>query len=496
MTGEAPGLVLLTLGQRAARGALITVGAQFIRIFVQVAGVVFLARLLSPGDYGLVAMVTAVVGVAEIFRDFGLSAAAIQVKHLSRAQRDNLFWLNTSAGLVLSAIVFLAAPGLALWYDRPELVGIAHWLAPIFLLNGMTTQYRADLNRRLQFHRIAFIDVLAPVVALGAALGAALAGASYWALVAQQLTASSVLLLATAIAARWLPRLPRRKEPMGDLLSFGWNLAGAQFIGYLGNNVDSLTIGYRFGPSALGLYNRGFQLLMAPLGQLRSPTTTVALPILARLRNDSNSSNRYVQQGQIAMGFTLVAGVALVLGAAGPITAIFLGPKWIEVEPLIRLLAASGILQTLAFVGYWVYLAHGLTKELLHYTILVVPIKICCILIGSHWGVTGVAAGYLIAHALEWPLSFVWLSRKTNINVRGLYLGAARILVLASVVATSAYGACYVTAFLSQWVQLGGAVLAAAVSYGLVMILPAFRRDFLDVLSIVRAGMTQRRGTR
>ena len=484
--GSPPGPTTSGLGRQASRGALVTVSAQLIKIGVQVGGVVVLARLLSPGDYGLVAMVTALVGVAEIFRDFGLSTAAIQAKHLSRAQRDNLFWINTAAGAVLAGLVFATAPLIALWYGRPELVDLARVICLIFLLNGMTTQYRADLNRQLRFGRIAVIDVVAPTGALVVAIGAALLGAGYWALVAQQLSTSAMLLVGAVAASRWLPGLPRSRERMGDLLKFGWPLAGSQLLGYLGNNVDSLTIGYKFGPEPLGLYNRAFQLLMTPLGQLRQPTTTVALPVLSRVRDDPATSDRFVQRGQLALGLSLVAGLGLVVGAADPITRIFLGSKWLQVEPVLRLLAVAGIFQTLAFVGYWIYLSHGLTKQLLQYTVITVSIKVTCILVGSTWGVLGVAWGYAVAPALAWPLSFWWLSRSSTISVRGLFLGAARILPLAALLAGTSYGVCVLLADQPSWLQLLVAVLASAVAYGLALLVPVLRRDLFDVVAIVR----------
>lgn len=480
------------LGRQAARGALVTVGAQIIKIIIQVAGVVVLARLLTPGDYGLVAMVTAIVGVAEIFRDFGLSAAAVQAKRLSRGQRDNLFWINTAAGAFLTTVVILLAPLVAAFYHRPELVDLTRTIAFVFLINGMTTQFRADLNRRLQFSRIALVDIAAPVVALTTSVALAAGGAGYWALAAQQLATSGMLFLGAFGFARWLPRWYRRSEPMDELLRFGWNLAGSQLVGYLGNNIDSMTIGYRFGATPLGLYNRAFQLLMTPLGQLRQPTTTVALPVLSQLREDRDGSDRYVQRGQLALGFTLVAGLGFVVGGAHPITGVFLGQQWLSVEPVLRLLAVAGIFQTLAFVGYWIYLSHGLTKQLLHYTFLTVAIKMTCILVGSTWGVVGVAWGYALAPALAWPLSFWWLSRSSTIHVSRLFVGAGRILVLTAVVAATTFAASELSAAAGVWWQLVVSLFGAVVGYGLALLVPQVRRDLAGVLEIVRSGVRSR----
>ena len=257
LDGDLPQAAPPALGRRAARGALITVTAQLVKIGIQVLGLVVLARLLTPNDYGLVAMVATVVGVAEIFRDFGLSAAAIQATNLSKGQRDNLFWINTGAGALLTAVVVVTAPLIAALYGRPELTDLTRVMAIVFVLNGMTTQYRADLNRHLRFSRLVVVEITAPVAALAAAVILAVSGAGYWALAVQQITTAVVLLIGYAISAGWFPGWPDRSAPMKRLLGFGFALAGSSLIGYLGGHVDSLVIGLRFGATPLGLYNRG-----------------------------------------------------------------------------------------------------------------------------------------------------------------------------------------------------------------------------------------------
>ncbi|WP_149202338.1 lipopolysaccharide biosynthesis protein [Actinotalea subterranea] len=486
--GGAPGdPTSAPLGARAARGAVVTIGGQAIRMVVQVVSVVLLARMLSPHDYGLVAMVLAVVGIGEIFRDFGLSSAAIQAKTLSRAQRDNLFWLNSGMGLLLSVLAFAAAGPLATLYGEPELVPVARALAVTFLLSGLATQYRADLNRHLRFALLAAVDVAAPVVGLAVALTFALLDAGYWALVAQQVSVALTLLVGAAIAARWVPRLPRRDADMRGLLRFGWNLLATQVIGYAGNNVDSLVIGLRFGAGPLGLYNRAFHLLMTPLSQLRSPTTTVALPVLSRLREEPARFDEFVRRGQLALGYTLVVGLGLVVAGADPLTDVLLGSQWTEVAPVIRLLAVAGVFQTLAYVGYWVYLACGLTDVLLRYTMVSVALKVACIVVGSQWGIVGAAAGYALAPALSWPLSLWWLSRHTRFPLRTLLLGAGRVLTLVAL----ASGAGWLTAHL---VGSGVAALDLLVTVGAAgvvhvaawLTVPSVRRDVHDVALVAR----------
>lgn len=474
------------LGTRAARGAAVTLTAQVGKMAIQVASVVTLARLLTPHDYGLIAMVLVIIGIGEVFRDFGLSSAAIQSTTLTVPQRDNLFWINTGIGAVLAVAVFSGAGILAAVYGQSELVPIAHALSLTFVVNGLATQYRADLIRRLRFTNLATADIIAPAVAIAIAITAALAGWGYWALVAQQLSQAFVMLVIVVVSAGWLPGRPRRHVPLADFLRFGWNMVASQLIGYVSNNVDSLLIGVRFGAGPLGLYSRAFQLLMTPLSQIRSPLTTVALPVLVRLKNDEQRAGDYISRGQLALGYTLVAGLGIVVSASEPITAIFLGPQWLSIAPILRFLALAGVFQTLAFVGYWVYVSRGLTGDLFRYTLLSAAIKVICIAGGSTWGVVGVAAGYALAPALSWPISFWWLSRRAVIPTRRLYAGAFRMLAL---VGASAAVAGVTSITLEPWgavVQLAGATVVTAAVYALAaLLLRPIRRDIASVINIV-----------
>lgn len=468
---------------------MVTLGGQGARMVIQTGAVMILARLLDPEDYGLLAMVVVIVGVGEIFRDFGLSSAAIQAPELSRAQRDNLFWINTAIGLTLAGLLFLAAGLVAAVYDRPELTDVSRALAGTFALNGLATQYRADMVRRLRFGQLAIAETAAPAVALLVAILVATSGGGYWALVAQTLTQAGIILVVLVISARWLPRLPRR-APMRGLLRFGGHLLGSQLIGYASNNVDTLLIGLRFGAGPLGFYNRAFHLLMAPLNQLRAPSTTVALPVLSRLQDDPVRYGAFLLRGQLTLGYSLVAGLGVVVAAAEPVTAIFLGAKWITVVPILRLLAVAGIFQTLAYVGYWVYLSRSLTADLMRYTLLTASIRVACIAVGSVWGVVGVAAGYALAPALAWPLSIWWLSRRTDIPARALVQGALRIL--GALVFSAGASALLVGALVDQpeFVRLVAAVAATIAGYGLAAAaVPAVRRDLAGVVEVARLGV-------
>ena len=118
----------MNLGTAAVRGAGSVMGGQVLRMLLQIGSVAVLTRLLDPKDYGLFTAGMLLVGFGEVFRDFGLSTAAIQAKTLSNAQRDTLFWLNTALGAAFGVAMLGAAPLVAWWFGHPELFGITAWL--------------------------------------------------------------------------------------------------------------------------------------------------------------------------------------------------------------------------------------------------------------------------------------------------------------------------------------------------------------------------------
>ncbi len=478
------------LGRHAVRGAAVTMTGQLFKMAIQILSVVILARLLSPHDYGLLAMVTAVIGVTDIFRDFGLSSAAIQAPTLSREEQSNLFWLNTALGAVLTVLVWLSGPLLAAFYDRPELVPITHAMAFSFLINGMATQYRADLSRRMSFKRLAVADVVGALTGLILAVVLALLGTGYWALVAQQLTQATVMLLLVVIVARWLPRAYDRKVSVRRFLSFGWRLAGSQVVNYIGNNIDTVMLGLRVGASSLGLYNRAWQLIMTPLSQIRGPLNTVAVPVLSKLQNDDDRFQDYVAKGQMAIGYTIVAGLALVAGSAGALVDVLLGPSWQDATDVLRLLAVAGALTTLSYVGYWVYVTKGLVNHLLRYTFISAGIRVVSIVTGSNFGLLGIAAAVAIAPAIAWPLSLWWLSRRASIPIRRLWLGGVRIIVFCGAILAVTFPLDHVLVAQPALLRLVLEVLAAAVTYVVMALaVPVYRRDIGAVITTVRASI-------
>ena len=431
-----------SLGHRASKGASSSMLAQGIRIAIQLGSVVVLSRLLAPGDFGLTAMVLAIIGVAEVFRDFGLTQAAAQAPHLTEQQKTNLFWINALIGLTLTLLTFFLSWAVALFYGDSRLVALTQALSVIFLINGLATQMRAQLTRDLRFGQLAIAETVGPAAGLIAAAIAAFLGASYWSIAIQQISGALVTAIMLCFVLRWVPGRYRRGHGMRQFMHFGGFLVLAQVVNYVGKNIDSVLIGIRLGPTDLGFYNRAFQILVVPLNQINAPASRVALPVLARIREEGERFNKYLLTAQSILLQPVVAGFALAAALATPLVNLILGPGWSETVSIFQILAVAGVAQTASYASYWTFLAHGKTKSQLYWSLCSRPFLILSVVVGATFGLEGVAWGYVIGNLLTWPAGIIWVSRVTGVPGWKMFFNGARAIATYGVSAVSAY-ICY-----------------------------------------------------
>ncbi len=478
-----------SLGGKAVSGVGATVLWQGVRTGLLALSIVVLARLLSPSDYGLLAMVTAVIGVGELLRDLGLSVAAVQAKRLLPDEKTNLFWVNTGAGLILGLVVFLSSWGLAGLYNEPRLVLITQVLASTFFINGIATQFKAQINRDLRFMALGLSEALPQALGLALAVGAALAGAGYWALVVQAVSVALISLLLNIGFARWLPGLPKRGAPVTRFLRFGGSLAGTQGMAYLSKNIDNVLLGVVYDPVVLGFYSRAYQLIVLPLTQLTAPLSRVAIPILARLQDDRAQFVRYLRSGQFFTVMIASVFYASMVGLGAPLVMIVLGDKWLPVVPILQALAVSGIFRAMGQVPYWIFVAFGLTGAQLRLYLVTQPIIVVAILAGLPWGAVGVAVGSSAGYFVFWFAQMWWAGRKSPIATGPLILSG---LVLVAIFAVPVAGiGLLVSALVPQpivavAIGLGASALYAAV---VVILVPPYRAT----VSVVGGVLARRR---
>ncbi len=314
----------------AVRGAAATVSAQGLALAAQVVATVILARLLTPADFGVVAMVTTFSLLLESFGLNGFTEAVIQREEMDRFTASNLFWLNSGAGLVLAIALGSAGSLLARFYRNPLVANVAVGMSATIFIGATSVIHLALLKRAMRFAAVSANDVLAKAVGVAVAILLAFAGWGYWGLVAGFVAQRLGTTIGALWLCRWIPSLPRRGVRTRAMLTFAANVYGRFGVNYFARNLDNLLVGWQFNAAALGFYKKAYDLFALSASQLTAPLHGVALAALSRLNQDPARFRRY-----LANSLGIVAFIGMAMGAdltlvGKDVVLLVLGPKWSE----------------------------------------------------------------------------------------------------------------------------------------------------------------------
>jgi len=382
------------LKQKTLRGGAITVVSQGIRFTIYTLSTVVMARLLSPADFGLVGMVTAVTGFLSVFKDAGLSVATIQRDVVTREQVSTLFWINTAVGLALAAVCLVAAPLLASFYREPRLLTITAALATPFVLGGLGAQHQALLRRELRFKALAVVDIAGVTAGFAAGVAVALAGLGYWAAVGMPVGTALAETICLWVMMPWRPGLPKRRCGIRSMLKFGGLMSAVSALNYLFRNVDKVLIGRYWGAAPLGIYQKAYGLLMLPISQVNAPISGVAITALSRVQNEPERMRRYFLGGyEIAASLILPIICAMTI-FADEVVIFMLGRQWSSAVDVFRLLAPATLIGALLNPFGWLFISTGRPDRQFKLACMWTTLIIASFGVGLRYGVNGVASAY------------------------------------------------------------------------------------------------------
>ena len=431
---------LTDLKGRSVRGGAVTMVTQACKFGLSLGSNVLLARLLTPHDYGLIGMVTAVIGLVALFKDMGLSIATVQKAEINHKQVSTLFWVNVAASVAIMLLTMALAPAIAWLYREPRLVGITLVLASAFIFGGLTVQHQALLNRQMRFTALAFIDITSVALGVAAAVVMAWCGFGYWALVSMQVVTAIANAICVWRICGWRPGPPVKDSGVRSLLAFGGNLTGFSFVNYFARNLDNVLIGWCWGAQQLGLYAKAYQLLLLPIQQMNAPIAAVAIPSLSRLQNDPQQFRHYYLKALALLTFFATPVAILLIVLSEEIIELFLGSQWREAGIIFRLLGISALVQPICNTTGWLYLSTGRTDRMFCWGLYASTLIEMSFFIGLPYGGRGVAFCYAIAMLLLTGPCLYYATRGISITMLDL-LHAVKHTFLASLLAgVAAFG--------------------------------------------------------
>jgi PST family polysaccharide transporter len=394
-------------------------GTQFV---LNLASTMVLARLLTPQDFGLVAMVATIMGFLRIFNDAGLSTATVQREGITHAQVSNLFWTNVALGGFVSVVLAVSAPAVAWFYREPRLVGVTLALCITFLLTASTVQHLALLTRQMRFKMIAVIQVGSVAASVLVGISMAWLKCGYWSLVGMQLSVAILGFVLTWSASRWRPQLPTRRSETRSLLSFGANLTASSFLWSLGRGSDGLLIGRVYGPASLGLYSRAGALLSRPVDQFMAPLEAVFVPTLSRLQAQPERYRRIVLQVYEAVTVTSFLVTGLLLALAHPLTLVVLGPKWEKAAAIFAGFTLAALYTPIGSVATWLLTSQGRGRDFLVLSSICSSVTVVAFIAGLPFGPVGVAVSYsAFCLLIALPVVYHIAGRRGPVTTRDLW---------------------------------------------------------------------------
>ncbi len=435
---EAPGL-----RARALRGIAWKGASQLVLQGSRVVVAVILARLLSPHDYGLAAMVLVFASLMLVFSDLALGAALVQRPNVSEEDCATVFWTSIAAGTLFTLIGVASSGPVARFYHEPAVRPLVIALSLGFFVASLSAVPAALLNRSMDFRALELRMMVATLAGAGLGIGLAAAGFGAWAIIAQQLGVTGALTVLLWIRSPWRPSLKFSRASLRDLGGFSGNVFGQRVLYYLHRNSDNLLVGRFLGAAALGAYGLAYNVMLVPFSRIAGPIQEVLFPAFSRMQDEpARMAAAWVRVTRVVAAISMPSLAGLFV-LAPEFVGTVLGPRWHAAVPVLRILVWVGLLQSLQTLNASILLALDRTRTLFRYSVLFFCVHLVAFIVGVQFGIVGVAAGYAISSTLVEPL-FAWVTaRAVGLPLRkfvGALSGVAQasVLMLACVAAGQA----------------------------------------------------------
>lgn len=378
------------LGTRVVNSAMFTMAGVLFRSVLTIASMAILARLLTPSDFGIIAMATVITELAAVFSNFGFGSILIQRKSISRIQMDTMHWCAMALGLVLTVLVFLLSLAAGSLFNNATVGDLLRLLALSFILEELTMVPRSLMARRMQFRLDFYVQAAMLLGRSGAAVALALAGFGVW-----SLAIGPVLgLLIQALAYQWLSGYWPRLRFSRSFLASTWRTNGSHFgngiLFYLNANLDTFIIGRMLGAATLGNYQNARSLTDEIRVRMVQPLQRVLFPAFSAIQADLERFQQGVLRTGRLLGFVfLPVGVGMATEAETLIRILY-GDQWLAMIPLLQLLALTTGFSAVGSIANAIFNARNAIGQAFRLFLLTTVANTLFILVGSLWGLDGV----------------------------------------------------------------------------------------------------------
>ena len=382
-------------------------GAQAVAFIVSVV----LARLLDPSTYGIVALITVFITIAQVFVDSGLGNSLIQKKDADDIDFSTVFYTNMAFCMLLYVLIFLLAPAIAGFYGMPDIVPYIRVLSITILVSGVKNVQQAYVSRHMIFRKF-FFSTLGGTIAAGI-IGVimALNGAGVWALVAQQVINVTIDTCILWITVRWRPKAAFSLKRLKSLYSFGWKLLASSLLDTVYKDLSSLIIGKLYSSSDLAYFNQGDKFPRLIINNINTSIDSVLLPTLSDVQDEREKLKELTSKA-IKLSCFILAPVMIGMAAvAEPLVRIVLTDKWLPCVNMLRIFCFVYLMYPIHTANLNAIKAVGRSDIFLKLEIIKKIIGLAILAVSMWFGVEAMAWSFLLMGILSQFIN-AWPNRK------------------------------------------------------------------------------------
>jgi PST family polysaccharide transporter len=374
-----------------------------------------LARLLTPEEFGLVAMANAFLAVIQIFLEQGIAQALIQRQELESEYLDTAFWLTLIIGTIITVFGVTTASLAAQFFHQPQLTLIIQCLSLLCIISSLGQVQQAFLERNFAFKELATRGLLATVISGIIGVIFAVYGFGIWSLVSQQIVQAIIGTLVLWKASDWRPRWQFSRRSFQDLSNFGINILGFKIVNFFNDKVNDFLIGYFFGAVTLGYYSLATRVLATITQVIVKTSQDIALPTFSRLQQ---TPEKLLQAFYQATQLTSLLALPTFLGTItlAPDLISVIGQQWLPALPLIQILAIMGILRSVTFFTSSVFIAMGKPAWWFQLGVLKMMLNLLGFGIAYQWGIIAVTWAYTLRLYIAFPIGQWAISKLIKIS--------------------------------------------------------------------------------
>lgn len=352
---------------------------------------IVLARILTPQDYGIVALINVFISIADVFVTNGFGSALIQKKDADDVDFSTMFYISGIFSIMVYVVLFLIAPYIAKFYNNSELTLIFRIFALKLPLSAFNAIQQAYVSKKMLFQKIFVSTTVSSILAGLIGIVVAYLGYGIWALVVQYILNTVIISIVLFLQLDWHPQLKFSWTAGKPLLSYGWKIVATSFLGAFFNQLRTLLLGKVYTPSELAFYNRGQKFPELLSQNIDGTISTVLFPAISEYNNDLSKVKNMIRKSLRISTFIIMPLMFGMAATAKPIILILLTSKWIASVPYMQYLCIAGAFGTVSNTNMQAISAIGRSDVLLKLELMKKPLYLILLIIGLKISVLAVA---------------------------------------------------------------------------------------------------------